>query len=70
MHLFPQWLVDVFLESLQFLHQTRVVQFLQDVLLKRFTLVFSRFYSDIKGTSQRNKNIMILGLWWVYGGPR
>ena len=32
----------------------------QDVLLKRFTLSFSRVYNDIKGTSKRDEYIMIL----------
>ena len=34
--------------------------FLQDVLLKRLTFVFSRVYKDIKGTGQRDENIMVL----------
>ena len=42
--------------------------FLQDVLLKCLTLVFSRVYSDIKSTNQRNENIMILGV-FPRGGP-
>ena len=34
----------------------------QDVLLKCCTLVFSRVYSDIKSTSQRDENIMTLSV--------
>ena len=34
----------------------------QDVLFEHFTLIFSRVYSDIKGTSQRDENIMILSI--------
>ena len=34
----------------------------QDVFLKWFTLVFLRVYSDIKSTSQRNENIMVLSI--------
>ena len=35
---------------------------LQDVLFERFTLVFPRVYNDIKGTGQRDENIMVLGI--------
>ena len=35
---------------------------LQNVLLERFTLIFLRVYNDIKGTSKRDKNIMILSI--------
>ena len=34
----------------------------QDVLLKCFTLVFSRVYNNIKSTSQGDENIMILSV--------
>ena len=39
----------------------------EDVLLKRLTLVFSRVYNDIKGTGQRDANIMVLSIF--PGGP-
>ena len=41
---------------------------LQDVLLNCLTLVFSRVYGDIKGTSQQNENIRILGVFPREGG--
>ena len=34
----------------------------QDVLLERFTLIFSRVYNDIKSTSKRDENILILSV--------
>ena len=40
----------------------------QDVPFEHFTLIFSRVYSDIKGTSQRDENIMILSI-FPRGGP-
>ena len=46
---------------------------LQDVLLNCLTLVFSRVYRDIKGTSQQNENIRILGVFprgWGRGWDR
>ena len=34
----------------------------QDVLFERFTLIFSRVYNDIKSTSKRDENTMILSI--------
>ena len=36
--------------------------FLQNVVLKRLALAFLRVYDDIKGTGQRDENIMVLSI--------
>ena len=41
----------------------------QDVFLKHLTLVFSRVYNDIKGTTQRNENIIILSVFLCIMAP-
>ena len=50
------------LDLLHFCIKSTWYDVLQNVLLERFTLIFLRVYNDIKGTSKRDKNIMILSI--------